>query len=289
MDPTTDSRAGDPGSLLGGPMHQFTRAGLTFPVRDSGDPSGEAVVLLHGFPQDASSYDEVVPRLHAAGFRTLVPTQRGYAAGARPPRRADYRTQETAGDVLALLDAADLARAHVVGHDWGGAPAWALAAWHPERVASVTVLSTPHPAAMLASFTRSTQALRSWYMAVFQLPALPEVAARRTLARTLRDSGLPEAFAERYTAAMAEPGVLTGAINWYRGLPLSTRPAVGRSRVPTTYVWGRHDFALGRTAAELTERYVVADYAFVELDAGHWLPETAADAVAAAILDRVRP
>ena len=112
-------------------MDFFQRSGLTFSVRDEGPADGPAVVLLHGFPQDASAFNEVVPVLHASGLRTLAPTQRGYAATARPPHRRDYSTAETTADVIALLDAAGLDQAHVVGHDWGGAPAWAMGAWHP--------------------------------------------------------------------------------------------------------------------------------------------------------------
>lgn len=268
-------------------VDQFRRGDLTFPVRDEGPPDGEAVVLLHGFPQDASAFDAVVPLLHARGLRTLAPTMRGYAASARPAARRAYATSETVADVLALLDAAGVARAHVVGHDWGSAPAWGMAAWHPDRTASVTSLSTPHPAAMATAFVTSTQGLRSWYMGFFQLPAVPELLVPRTLRKTLLDSGLPPAAADRYCRTMAEPGAVRGALNWYRGIPFSARPPVGPSKVPTTYVWGRKDFALGRSAAEATGRHVEAAYRFLELDAGHWLPETAPDEVAAAVLERV--
>jgi pimeloyl-ACP methyl ester carboxylesterase len=264
----------------------FERAGLRFPVRDAGPTDGEAVVLLSGFPQSATAYDEVTPVLHNAGLRTLVPTQRGYAATARPRSRRAYRTAETTADVVALLDAAGLAGAHLVGHDWGAAPAWALAAWHPDRVTSLTVLSTPHPAAMAASMVTSLQGLRSWYMGFFQLPTLPEALAGKTLRKTLLDSGLPAPQADAYCATMAEPGALTGALNWYRGLPFSVRPVVGRIGVPTTYVWGRDDFALGRAAAQRTGNQIDAPYRFLELAAGHWLPETRPREVAAAVLER---
>ena len=268
-------------------MDRFLRSALRFDVLDAGPTDGETVVLLHGFPQQPSSYADVARILNQAGLRTLVPTMRGYTATNRPRPRSAYTTKEATGDVLALLDAAGVERAHVVGHDWGGAPAWGMASWHPRRTASVTVLSTPHPAAMIDAFRGSNQALRSWYMALFQLPVLPEALARRTLEKTLRDSRLPEEHVTTYVAAMAEPGALTGALNWYRGLPFSVRPSVGRISVPTTYVWGRHDFALGRFAAERTGRYVDGPYAFVDLDAGHWLPETEPEAVAAAIVTRV--
>jgi pimeloyl-ACP methyl ester carboxylesterase len=267
-------------------MDHFNRDGLRFPVRDEGPPGGDAVVLLPGFPQEATAYDGVVPLLHEHGLRTLVPTQRGYAASARPPRRRDYSTAQTAGDVVALLDAAGLARAHIVGHDWGGNQAWAMAAWHPDRVASLTALSTPHPAALAASLLTSAQGLRSWYMGFFQLPVTPELVVGRSLRGSLLDSRLPAAYVERYVRAMDEPGALTGALNWYRGIPFSLRPAVGPVTVPTTYVWGRRDPALGRAAAERTGRYVRGPYRFVELAAGHWLPETQPAEVAAAILER---
>jgi pimeloyl-ACP methyl ester carboxylesterase len=269
-------------------VDHFLRPGLRFDVVDSGPAEAPAVVLLHGWPQQPFSFEVVASRLNAAGLRTLTPTQRGYAPAARPTRRRDYRTSATAADVVALLDTAGLAQAHIVGHDWGGIQAWAMAGWHADRVASLTVLSTPHRAAFVKSLWTSRQGLLSWYVALFQLPVLPESGARRTLAKSLRDSGLPSDFADRYADAMAEPGALTGALNWYRGIPFSMREPLGRITVPTSYVWGRHDVALARRGVELTADYVVGPYEVVELEAGHWLPETKPDAVAGAILARVQ-
>jgi pimeloyl-ACP methyl ester carboxylesterase len=269
-------------------MDHFVRPGLRFDVVDSGPANAPVVVLLHGFPQQPSSFDAVASRLKAAGLRALTPSQRGYTRAARPTRRRDYRTAATASDVVALLDTAGVAQAHLVGHDWGGNQAWGAAGWYPDRVASLTVLSTPHPVAFAKSLWTSKQGLLSWYMALFQLPALPEALARRTLAKSLQDNGLPANFADRYADAMAEPGALTGALNWYRGLPFSMRPPLGSIKVPTSYIWGRDDFALARAAVELTADYVVGPYEVVELDAGHWLPETQPEAVADAILSRVR-
>lgn len=269
-------------------MDSFSRAGLTFPVWDPFGPTpGETVVLLHGFPQQPSTFNDVVPLLNDRGLRTLVPGQRGYVASARPRRRRDYRTQETVSDVVALLDAAGVQRAHIVGHDWGGVQAWGLGASHPDRVASLTVLSTPHPAAFRRAVLRSSQAVKSSYVGFFQLPVLPELMAARTLGRTLRDTRLPLKYVGRYCDAMADRRALTGALNWYRGLPYSRPARPGVIDVPTTYVWGRHDFALGRVAAEATADFVRGPYEFRELDAGHWLPEVEPEAVARAVLDRV--
>ncbi len=262
----------------------FSRDGLVFDVRDKGPGKGEAVVLLHGFPQDATAWDPVTSRLHEAGLRTLAPDQRGYSPQARPRGRRAYRMALLVDDVLALLDDRGLARAHVVGHDWGGAVAWALAGRHPERVASLTVLSTPHPAAFTAALAGS-QAIASWYMGAFQLPILPEVALSRALPRMLR--GLPDASIARYTRRMREPSALGAALGWYRAIPFSPPGGFGAVVVPTTYMWGARDPALRRRGAELTGRYVSGPYRFVELDAGHWLPETRPTEVASAVVEQV--
>ncbi|MFE7629072.1 alpha/beta fold hydrolase [Kocuria sp. NPDC057446] len=260
---------------------------LRLDVRDDGPPDGEPVLLLHGFPQDGTSWSGVAPVLWRAGLRTLVPDQRGYAAAARPRGRRAYRLELLVQDAAALLDAAGVERAHVVGHDWGGIVAWALAAHRPDRTASLTVASVPHPRALARSLTRSPQALRSAYVAAFQLPRLPEALLGPRLEDLLLRSGLPAEEAARYAVRMQEPGALTGALNWYRALPLS-RVRTGAVDVPTTYAWGHRDPALGRRAAELTAEHVRGPYRFVELDAGHWLPETRAEELAEIVLERVR-
>jgi pimeloyl-ACP methyl ester carboxylesterase len=148
---------------------------------------------------------------------------------------------------------------------------------------------------MAWALRHSGQAVRSWYMAAFQVPVLPELVLRATLPLVLRGSGLPREDAERYAARFREPGAATGGLNWYRALTrASSQPGPGRPRhpggrritVPTTYVWGNGDPALGRAAAERTARYVAADYRFVELDAGHWLPETQPERVAEEVVRR---
>ncbi|MFC8921864.1 alpha/beta fold hydrolase [Cellulosimicrobium sp. NPDC057127] len=265
-------------------LHEIRRGQLTFDVHDDGPADGETVVLLHGFPEDSSSWTRATPLLHEAGLRTVALDQRGYSPRARPLARAAYRLDFLVQDVLALLDRTG--PAHLVGHDWGGNVAWALAAWAPERVRSLTVLSTPHPGALVRSLTRSDQALRSLYAGFFQLPVLPEVLLSRAMPSLLRRSGVPAEDADRYAARMREPGALRAALNWYRALPLARTP-VADVTVPTTYVWGSGDQALGRRAAEDTERFVRAPYRFVELDTGHWLPETTPTEVAGAVADRV--
>jgi pimeloyl-ACP methyl ester carboxylesterase len=263
-------------------MDSFRRGDLVFDVLDSGPADGAAIVLLHGFPQNARAFDRLSPALHAAGLRTLAPDQRGYSPGARPKGRSAYVLREVVDDVLALLDAAGLPDAHLVGHDWGGLAAWALAAWHPWRVRTLTVLSVPHPAAMSQALRTSDQALRSSYIGFFQLPAVPEAVLLAgqgaLLRRTLHGAGLPEHLVDAYLDRLREPGALTGALNWYRALPLQARTPVGTVRVPTLHVWGDRDPYLGRAAVEASAEYVAAPYRLEVLaGAGHWLPELAAD------------
>ena len=269
-------------------LETFTRDGLIFEVDDAGPMNGETVVLLHGFPTDRTSWQRMAPLLHAAGLRTLAPDQRGYSAGARPPGRAAYRLEELLADVLALLDAAGVERAHVVGHDWGGAVAWLLAANHPDRVASVTALSTPHPAALSRALKSDRgQRHKSWYIGAFQLPWVPERVFGALFNSAVESTGMPTQDARRYAAHLARPGALTGPMGWYRATA-SSHVAAHRVSVPATYVWGSRDTFLGRTAAELTREHVRGSYTFVELDDNHWLPERRPEECAAAVIARVR-
>jgi pimeloyl-ACP methyl ester carboxylesterase len=274
-------------------MDSFRRQGMEFDVRDAGPADGEPVVLLHGFPQDHTAFDRMAPVLHGAGLRTLAPDQRGYSPGARPTGRGAYRLRETAQDVLALLDAAGLESAHVVGHDWGAAVGWALGAWYPDRVRTLTALSVPHPAAMAKSLVTSGQALRSSYMALFQLPVVPErlVLAQggAALRKMLRAGGLPDDSVERYVQRMREPGALTAALNWYRALPYGARDGVGRVTVPTLHVWSTGDAFLGRAATEGTRQYVTGPYRLEVLDGvTHWIPELAAERTGELVVAHVR-
>ncbi len=274
-------------------MDSFTRDGLVFDVRDGGPANGDPVVLLHGFPQDSTAFTAVAVELHGAGLRTLAPDQRGYSPGARPPGRPAYRLREVTADVLALLDAAELGSAHVVGHDWGGLVAWALGAWHPERVRTLTAVSVPHPAALARAMVTSDQALRSWYAGLFQLPLLPEqlllAGNGAALRRMLLTSGLPPELSEHYVRRMQEPGALATALAWYRALPLHARDPVGTVRVPTLHLWSTRDFSLGRAATEQSRRFVDAPYRLEVLEGlTHFIPELAPERVAELVTEHVR-
>ena len=272
-------------------MEHYRRDDLIFDVRDAGPPEGPVVVLLHGFPQRNDSWNAVIDRLTAQGYRCLAPNQRGYSPGARPSRRRDYRMSELVADLGALIDASGAQRVHLVGHDWGAAVAWAAAAAMPERLATVSPISVPHPAAFIKSFATSRQGLASWYMFVFQLPRIPEwLLMRRNgtmVAELLRRSGQTPVAAERDAQAMSEPGALTAAINWYRAIPLSNpRANPQKISVSTLYVWSDGDTALLPKAAHDTARYVSGEYRFEILPGvPHWIPDEQPDKLADLLLD----
>lgn len=273
-------------------MHEFRRGALTFEVIDQGPADGPPVVLLHGFPQLNTSWNAVIERLAAQGYRCLAPNQRGYSPGARPAHRRDYVIDELVADVVALIDEAGLPKVHLVGHDLGAMVAWAMAAQRPDRVATLSALSVPHQAAFLKSMTTSRQGLVSWYMYVFQLPGIPEwLLARgdgRTLARGLSGyGGQPTEAAQRDARAMTSPGALTGALNWYRALPFANmRQAVGRITVPTMYVWSDGDTAVLEKGARDCGHYVIGEYRFETLHGvSHWMLDEQPEAVAGLLLE----
>jgi pimeloyl-ACP methyl ester carboxylesterase len=273
-------------------LRSYEHDGLTFDYEDRGG-DGEPVVVLHGYPGSHRSWDRVAPALSKAGYRVLAPDQRGYSPGARPRGRRAYTLDRAEGDLLALADAVGAPRFHLVGHDWGGAVAWVAATSHPERLASMTSLTTPHPRALMRSTLTSTQGLRSVYMLFNQIPWLPEklVTSRPgglSFVSTLVRTGLSKARAEEYLTFL-RAGAAGPAVNWYRAIPFNRSGRVGEVSVPALYVYGTDDFALTRRAADLTGRYVTGPYHFVAVEgASHWIPEEHAEVVTPLIVDHLR-
>ncbi|SFT96690.1 Pimeloyl-ACP methyl ester carboxylesterase [Actinopolyspora lacussalsi subsp. righensis] len=262
----------------------FTNEGLTFDVTDSGPREGDPVVLLHGFPERATCWRFVAPLLHEAGLRTIAPDQRGYSPGARPSGRYPYRTSALADDVIALLGTIGRP-VHLVGHDWGSAVGWTVAARRPDLVRTLTAFSVPHPTAYIRALL-GPQGPKSWYMAYFNLPWLPENWLGM-LDRLLSSSGMTGTDLRRFRSEIVDYGALPGALGWYRAMPLS-KP-VGRISVPTTMVWSDGDSAVARAGVDATARWVTGPYEKVVLrGVNHWIPTQAPDAAASAVLARAR-
>jgi pimeloyl-ACP methyl ester carboxylesterase len=277
-----------------GEIQQVDVGDLTFDVRVDGPDDGRPVLLLHGFPETSASWAKVTPLLAEAGLRTYAPDQLGYSPGARPAEVDSYALTNLTQVTADLMTALEIPRADVVGHDWGAQVAWGLAAWHPDRVRSLTAVSVPHPAAFTAAFRADPeQKERSAYIRLFWQPGKAEEVLLEDNGRRLRrmlgpveTTGIPAEAVEEYVAVLSAPGALTAALNWYRAMSSATR--VDPVEVPTTYVWSDGDAAIGRTAAEACTDHVTGDYRFVELPGiTHWIPEQAPEALATAILDRI--
>ena len=251
----------------------------------AGPEDGDPVIMLHGFPETSYAFRHQLEALARAGYRAVAPDQRGYSADARPSDVADYAMGSLVGDVAGIADALDFDSFHLVGHDWGAAVAWVFAASFPERVRTLTVLSTPHPGAFDAALSSSRdQQQRSAYFDVFRA----NDAAQRFLAndaaylREVLDEVADKEAIRVYVNALRSPEAMGAALNWYRAMNLgssSSNTTVTSTipleiTVPTLYVWGTDDPAFGPTAARASARYVAGPYEFVPMErTGHWLME----------------
>ncbi|MET8977510.1 alpha/beta fold hydrolase [Streptomyces sp. NPDC004539] len=271
---------------------QVTTGGLTFDVEVSGPAGGDAVVLLHGWPHCFASWTDVIPLLHRAGLRTIAPNQRGYSPLARPEPVEEYRLPLLAGDVLGILDELGVARAHVVGHDWGAIVAWYLAARHPERVRTLTAVAFPHLDAYQEAYrVDAEQQEASSYIGLLTAEGstdywLGDDAARLRELLAGADNALTAEQQARYLAFHSTPGTFHAALNWYRaGTLLDGRSAFGTVRVPTTFVWSEEDASVSTLAAESTGAYVSGPYRLVTLKGvSHWQPQEVPGLVAEEIL-----
>lgn len=266
-----------------------------FDVQMDGAADDDPVLLLHGFPQNPHCFDAVVPRLHAAGLRTIVPAQRGYSAGARPVGVDAYTMPHLVSDVVGLLDALDVGWVRLVGHDWGAAVAWQVAARHSNRVCSLVAASVGHPVAFSQALKADPQQrAASTYMRLFAQVGKAEDLLLADDGRRLRGmvatGGQTDAQVRACTDPLLDRATLTAALNWYRAMRPEDYQGCPPVEVPTTLVWSTGDTALGRTQAQSTGRYVRGDYRFVELaDVTHWIPEQAAAELATEIVLRSSP
>ncbi|HEX4209531.1 MAG TPA: alpha/beta hydrolase [Candidatus Binataceae bacterium] len=242
---------------------------LGFTVDTAGPEAGVPVLMLHGFPQNRHMWSHQLYALAAAGFHAIAPDQRGYSRGARPSAIEAYTTDQLTRDALNLMDACGAQRFHLVAHDWGGQLAWLIAAGHPDRVTSLTVLSRPHPAAFTQAMTEDPeQANRSRHHKGFREPdaiALLRQDNFKSLRKGLEHEGIVAADVDVYLRTLAEDGALESAINWYRANTLAS--AIGPIAPPTLYIWGTADASVGRRAAELTAPFVTVRIASSRLRA----------------------
>ena len=256
--------------------------GQRFHALAAGPVDGPLVVLLHGFPETSHGWAKQIAPLAEAGLRVVAPDQRGVGRSSKPTGVAAYRIDVLAADIVALVKALGRERARIVGHDWGGAVAWFLAAHHADVVERCVVMDAPHPAIFGTYLMRHPSQLgKSWYMAFFQLPWLPETLLKARgfewLAQALTTTSRPGAFSSEdlriYREAWAQPGALTGMLNWYRALTLAPRTTgpIDRIDVPLRLLWGDRDSALEPGLADASIVRCTHGELFHLPEATHWL------------------
>lgn len=264
--------------------------GLTFAVDCAGE--GDTVaLLLHGFPECRQSWRAQLPALAELGWRAVAPDLRGYGDSARPTDLEAYRIERLAEDVAALFEALGAKRRILIGHDWGGAIAW-HAALAGQPLDGLVILNAPHPARFRQALQTWDQRRRSWYMAFFLLPWLPELLLTRGQGRPLmRDLArqsrhFPPDLLETMRRNVIAPGAATAMLNYYRANMLRLGTSARASaplRVPTLLIWGEEDVYLSPTLASGLEPYV-ADLTVERLPGvSHWVQQNAPDAVNAII------
>jgi pimeloyl-ACP methyl ester carboxylesterase len=246
--------------------------GLSFHVEQTGD--GPAVLLLHGFPDTGEVWRQQVPALARAGLRAIVPDLRGRGRTERPPDVAAYALPELVADATGILDALGIERAHIVGHDWGAALAWAVAALAPERVSRLVVMSVGFPGAIRPDRRTLEQ---GWYRLLFLFPQAEELLLRDD-AYLFRILTADAPDADRYLDLLADPEALTGGLAWYRAnLPVENLPGADAPRLPpvaarTLGLFGEHDPYLSERAISASGRFVTGGWQYHRIDgAGHWL------------------
>jgi pimeloyl-ACP methyl ester carboxylesterase len=283
---------------LGVPSAESTRRevnGVTLHVVAAGDRSDPLVVFLHGFPEFWYGWREYVEPFVGAGYRVLVPDQRGYNRSEKPAGVRPYRISELSGDVADLVDTEDRDSACVVGHDWGAGVAWDLSLRHPGVVDRLGILNAPHPT-VFAETLRSnpTQLRRSWYVFYFQIPRFPEWYLKRSgfavWVDAMRDGASPGTFAneeiQRYRDAWEREGAPRAMLNWYRALLRHAEdPPRERVEAPTLVVWGEDDRALVPEMAPESVEYCVDGRLERFPDAGHWVNHERSDRIVGLLLD----
>jgi pimeloyl-ACP methyl ester carboxylesterase len=280
------------------------RTGVTLNVAVTGDPANSAVILLHGFPESHRTWREIAPRLRD-DFYLVMPDQRGFAASDLPQEVESYKTDVLVDDIFALADALSLESFALVGHDWGGAIAWAAGLRDDPRVTRLAIINAPHPVVFQKSLIENAaQRSASQYVSAFRAPGFESLVEKngydwffdRTFGGHVDLAKIPEAEKQQYIAEWSQPGAFNAMLNWYRAAKVMVPPpgptvplpdwllrAFPKVSVPTLVVWGMKDAALLPVQLDgldaLVENLTIVRVA----ETGHFAPWEAPDAVAGAL------
>lgn len=278
--------------------------GLTLNVALDGPSDGPPVILLHGFPESHRTWRAIAPRL-ADRFRLVMPDQRGFAGSDRPQGVDAYTTDKLVADLFALADALSIGEFALVGHDWGGAVAWAAAIGGDPRLQRLAIVNAPHPFVFQKSLiVDSDQRLASQYISAFRAPGFEQLVERqgfdwffdKSFSGHVDLALIPDAERRQYIAEWSQPGALTAMLNWYRASPLIVPPPgltvrlpdlllrlSKRVEIPTLVIWGMKDAALLPVQLEGLPQVVETLQVARVANAGHFAPWEAPDSVAGAL------
>jgi pimeloyl-ACP methyl ester carboxylesterase len=268
-------------------MRRIRGDGVELAVLDEGD--GKAVLLLHGFPDSSRLWRHQVPALTAAGKRVIAPDLRGFGASEKPEVVKDYAIGRSAGDMVAVLDALEIERADVVGHDFGAVVAWVLAARFPDRVERLVAMSVGHPATARERTMEDRE--KAWYQLLFQFPDVAEPLLQRDDWKLFREWLRGEGDLEQYLVDLSPPGALTAGLNWYRAnlapqlelKPRTPLPAVG---APTMGIWSSGDQYLTEHRMTGSAAHVTGPWRYERVEgASHWMQLDQPDRINELLLD----
>ena len=259
--------------------------GIALHVVLAGPVNGKPLIFLHGFPEFWFGWRRQIDHFASSGYRVIIPDQRGYNLSDKPTGIVNYSLDLLAKDVVAVLDSVAGSKAFVVGHDWGAAVAWFLAARYPDRIRSSAILSVPHSRIFIKNLIMNpAQLRRSLYMLFFQLPWLPEYRLRSQnwapLVRALRDTSPPGLFSdsdlEQYKESWARKGALTAMLTWYRAAlwrpsKLALDPEDSRIKIPALLIWGKNDQFAGEAMARESLQYCDDGHLKIFETASHWV------------------
>jgi pimeloyl-ACP methyl ester carboxylesterase len=260
--------------------------GVELEVLDEGQ--GPPVLLVHGFPDSSHLWRHQVAALTAAGLRAIAPDMRGFGASERPDAVEDYRLSRAVGDLVAILDALEIERARVVGHDWGAAVAWLLAAIRPDRVERLVAMSVGHPGARARSVEDREKA---WYQLLFQFEGVAEELLARDDWALFHEWVRDDGDVDRYISDLSRPGALTAGLNWYRAnlhpaRELQPRPAVPKVAAPTLGLWSTGDNYLREPPMLRSAEQVTGPWRYERIEgASHWMQLDAPERVNALLVE----
>ena len=251
---------------------------LIFDCRIVGNPSDELIILLHGFPESSFMWIDLMKNIALLGFYCVAPNMRGYSEGAQPKRKKHYTIDKLSNDVMDVAKYFEKKKFHLIGHDWGAVIGWKVVYDNSESILSWSALSVPHIKAFsYAITTDDDQKKKSKYVKNFQIPFLPERNIRKNdfviFKKLWKHSSKEEV--EDYLSIFKNKKALTAALNYYRAnYKILKSNSIENIKVPTLFIWGEHDMAIGAFGVEQGHQYMKDYYKFVKLDAGHWLIQT---------------